>query len=115
VRWQDESLPLVARRQVDVTVRRDQRVDVEVAAPSEIEGPVHRGQRLGRARVTVDGEPMQRVALVAVRSVGEATALERFDGAVPGPRVVAWGVAVGGLALLFTGALALYDRRRRRP
>lgn len=115
VRWQDESLRLVAHRPVAVTVRRDQRVDVEVAAPTEIEGPVRRGERLGRASVTVDGEPTQRVALLAARSVGEATALERFDGAIPGPRVVVWGVAVGGLALLFAGALALYDRRRRRP
>ena len=115
VRWQDESLPLVAERPVGVTVRGDQRVDVEVAAPTEIEGPVRRGERLGRASVTVDGEPTQRVALVAARSVGEATALERFDGVIPGPRVLAWGVAVGGLALLFAGALALYDRRRRRP
>jgi serine-type D-Ala-D-Ala carboxypeptidase (penicillin-binding protein 5/6) len=114
VRWQDESLPLVAQRPVRVTVRRDQRIDVEVAAPAEIEGPVRRGERLGRASVTVDGGSMQRVALVAARSVPEATALERFDGAIPGPRVVAWGVAVGGLALLFAGALALYDRRRRR-
>ncbi|MGH2988187.1 MAG: D-alanyl-D-alanine carboxypeptidase family protein, partial [Solirubrobacterales bacterium] len=115
VRWQDESLPLVAQRPAAVTVRRDQRVDLEVASPTEVEGPIRRGERLGRARVTVDGEPVQRVALLAARSVPEATALQRFDGAIPGPRVVAWGVAVGGLALLFGGALALYDRRRRRP
>jgi hypothetical protein len=48
-----------------------------------------------------------------VRSAPAATLLERFDGAVPGPRVIAWGVAVGGLALIFAGAVALYDRRRR--
>ncbi len=113
VRWQDERMPLVAERPVRVTVRRDQRVDVAVAAPDEVEGPVRRGERLGRATVTVDGELAQRVALVAARAAPEATVLERFDGAIPGPRLAAWGVAVGGLALLFAGALALYDRRRR--
>jgi serine-type D-Ala-D-Ala carboxypeptidase (penicillin-binding protein 5/6) len=113
VRWQDERMPLVAERPVRVTVRRGQRVDVAVAAPDEVEGPVRRGERLGRATVTVDGELAQRVALVAARPAPEATVLERFDGAIPGPRLAAWGVAVGGLALLFAGALALYDRRRR--
>lgn len=113
VRWQDERMPLVAERPVRVTVRRDQRVDVAVAAPDEVEGPVRRGERLGRVTVTVDGELAQRVALVAARAAPEATVLERFDGAIPGPRLAAWGVAVGGLALLFAGALALYDRRRR--
>jgi serine-type D-Ala-D-Ala carboxypeptidase (penicillin-binding protein 5/6) len=113
VRWQDERMPLVAERPVHVTVRRGQRVDVAAAAPDEVEGPVRRGERLGRATVTVDGELAQRVALVAARPAPEATVLERFDGAIPGPRLAAWGVAVGGLALLFAGALALYDRRRR--
>ena len=113
VRWQDERMPLVAERPVRVTVRRDQRVDVAVAAPDEVEGAVRRGERQGSATVTVDGELAQRVALVAARAAPEATVLERFDGAIPGPRLAAWGVAVGGLALLFAGALALYDRRRR--
>jgi serine-type D-Ala-D-Ala carboxypeptidase (penicillin-binding protein 5/6) len=112
VRWQDETMPVVADGPVRVTVRRDQRVDVRSVAPAEVEGPIGRGQRLGRATVTVDGEPVERVALVAARSVPEATMLERFDGAIPGPRVVAWGVAVGGLALLFAAAVALWDRRR---
>ena len=84
-----------------------------IADLDEVEGPVRRGERLGRATVTVDGELAQRVALVAARPAPEATVLERFDGAIPGPRLAAWGVAVGGLALLFAGALALYDRRRR--
>jgi serine-type D-Ala-D-Ala carboxypeptidase (penicillin-binding protein 5/6) len=113
VRWQDETLPLLSAQAVHLTVRRDQQIDIRVAAPGEVEGPVDRGERLGRATVTVDGEPAERVALLAARSVGEATVLERFDAAVPGSRVIAWGIAVGGLALLFAGALALYDRRRR--
>jgi D-alanyl-D-alanine carboxypeptidase (penicillin-binding protein 5/6) len=115
VRWQEATLPLLAAQPVKLTVRRDQQVEVDVSAPREVEGPVDRGERLGRVAVTVDGEPAERVPLIAARAVPEATVLQRFDGAVPGPRLVAWGVAVGGLALLFAGAVALYDRRRRSP
>jgi D-alanyl-D-alanine carboxypeptidase (penicillin-binding protein 5/6) len=113
VRWQGATLPLLAARPVRLTVRRDQDVEVDVTAPRQVEGPVARGQRLGRVAVTVDGEQAEQVPLVAARAVPEATVLERFDSAVPGPRLVAWGVAVGGLALLFAGGVALYDRRRR--
>ena len=88
VRWQDERMPLVAERPVRVTVRRGQRVDVAVAAPDEVEGPVRRGERLGRATVTVDGELAQRVALVAARRGAggdRARAVRRGDpGAAPG-------------------------------
>jgi serine-type D-Ala-D-Ala carboxypeptidase (penicillin-binding protein 5/6) len=114
VRWQQETMPVVAARPVQVTVRRDQRVAVEVDAPAEVEGPIRRGRRLGRAVVAVDGETVGRVALVAGRSVPEASTLERLDSAIPGPRLAAWGVAIGALALVFAAALAIYDRRRRR-
>ena len=115
VRFQDRPLPLVAARSVRLPVRRGQRVDVEVTAPSEVEGPIRRGERLGTATVTIDGERTAEVALVASRSAPAATLLERFDGTVPGPRLIAWAVAIGGLALLFAAAVALWDRRRREP
>ena len=38
--------------------------------------------------------------------------LERYDAAIPGPRIVAWALAVGGLGLIFVGAVVLWDRRR---
>lgn len=111
VRFQGERLPLAPVSDVRLTLRDGQRVDTVIDAPAEIEGPAVRGERLGRAIVTVDGERAARVPLAAVRSVGAATLLERFDGAIPGPRPLAWAVAVGGLALLFAAGLALYDRR----
>ncbi len=111
VRYQDERLPLAPVGDVRLTLRDGQRVDTVIDAPTEIEGPAARGERLGRVMVTVDGQRAAGVPLAAVRSVGAASLLERFDGAIPGPRALAWAVAVGGLALLFAAGLALYDRR----
>ncbi len=113
VRLQDGVLPLAATRTVELTVREGQTVRTDVDAPAEVEGPIARGARLGEAVVSVDGQAVARVPLAAARPVPEASLLERFDGAVPGPRALAWGVAVTGLALVFAAAIALYDRRRR--
>jgi serine-type D-Ala-D-Ala carboxypeptidase (penicillin-binding protein 5/6) len=111
VRFRDQRLVLAPVRDVRLTIREDQRIETEVDAPAEVEGPVDRGERLGLATVTIDGQPAARVPLAAARSVAAPTVLERVDGAVPGPRAVAWAAAVLLLALLFTGAVALYDRR----
>jgi D-alanyl-D-alanine carboxypeptidase (penicillin-binding protein 5/6) len=114
VRFQGEALPLRAVRELRLTVRRDQELTTTVDAPAEVEGPIERGERLGTATVAVDGETVARVGLEAARPVAGATLLERFDGAVPGPRAVAWLVAVAGLGLLFIAAVAIFDRRRGR-
>lgn len=112
VKFQGERLELEAARKLELTVRRDQRLETSVEAPAEIEGPIERGERLGTVLVAVDGETVDRVALKAARAVPEASVLERFDGAVPGPRAVAWLVAVGGLGLVFVAAIVIFDRRR---
>ncbi len=108
----DVAVPLAPDEDVSVTVRDGQEVDVRVRAPAEVDGPVERGERLGSAVVTVDGDAVGRAALVATRSAEAASLLERYDAAVPGGRGVAWGLAIGGLALVFLGAVALWDRRR---
>jgi len=113
VRLQDTTLGLTPARDVRLTVREGERVETRVEAPDEVDGPIARGQRLGRARVVIDGEPAATVALVAAASVDAPSLLERVDGVVPGPRAVAWAVAVGLLAALFIGAIAIHDRRRR--
>ncbi len=112
VRFQDRRIGLVAAEPVELSVREDQRVRTEVEAPAEVEGPINRGERLGLATVTVDGDRVARVPLVAAGAVPAASLLERFDGAIPGPRAVAWLVAIGALALVFAGAVMVWDRRR---
>ena len=112
VRYQDETLPLVAGGSVALRAREDQDLDVAVDAPAEVEGPVARGERLGRATVTLDGEPVERVPLRAGRAVGEASALERYDAAVPGPRAVAIVVALVGLGAVLAAVAFLAGKRR---
>ncbi len=82
-----------------------------MAAPVA-KGPVSAGDRLGTVTVTVDGKNEATVPLVAAESAAAASLPERFDADVPGPRVVAWAVAIGGVALAIAGFLALRRRRR---
>ena len=111
VRYQDETLPLLAGESVAVQARKEQDLDVAIDAPAEVEGPIARGERLGRATVTLDGELVERVALRAGRAVDEASAVERYDAAVPGPRAVAVAVAIAGVGAVLAGGIALLRRR----
>lgn len=77
IRYSGGELPLRAARGVTVGLRAGQRVDVEVSAPSEVEGPIRRGARLGRATVRVDGRPVAAVPLRAARAIPEASAFDR--------------------------------------
>jgi serine-type D-Ala-D-Ala carboxypeptidase (penicillin-binding protein 5/6) len=112
VRYSGDSLSLVASRGLEVTVRRGERIDVQVSAPSEVEGPLRRGQRVGRADVFAGGEPVGRVALLAARSVPEATLLERVDSGVPGPRAVLWLALGAGAGAIVIGIVTVLRRRR---
>ena len=110
--YRDDRLPLLAARSVSLTVREGQEVDVRVDAPREVTGPVERGERLGELTVLVDREPAGRVPLVAARAVSAATALDRVDSALPGPRAVVWTLAFA-VAFLVLGGILLIHRRRR--
>jgi serine-type D-Ala-D-Ala carboxypeptidase (penicillin-binding protein 5/6) len=115
VRYRDETLPLVAARRLTVTLREGQEVETRVIAPEEVEGPVDRGQRLGRVLVLVDGESAGQAPLVAARAVPPGTLVERLDHALPGPRPVLWAAMVITLALgLGAAAVRLGSRRATR-
>jgi D-alanyl-D-alanine carboxypeptidase (penicillin-binding protein 5/6) len=112
VRYQDSSLPLVADGDVTVTVRRGQQLDTELVAPDEVEGPVDRGERVGQAVVTLDGERVGRVALVAARAIPEADVGDRVDSALPGGRGLAWVLVTGALAAILVLVGRAIGRRR---
>ena len=108
----DVDVELAPAEDVRVTVRKGQAVDTRIAAPAEVDGPVSRGERLGSVVVTVDGEIAGRAALVATSSAAAASLVERYDAAIPGPRAVAWLLAIAVIAAAVIGAIALWDRRR---
>lgn len=116
----DVTVPVAAAREVELTVRSDEDVEVRVEdVPSEVEGPVAAGETLGAAVVTVDGQAEGRVPLRAVRGADAASLIERIDAALPGRRAGAWGLlALGALALLLVvvvpAAFVLRWARRRR-
>jgi D-alanyl-D-alanine carboxypeptidase (penicillin-binding protein 5/6) len=104
------TLPLVAKRPLRVTARRDQDVETTVDAPPELEGPIRRDQRLGEAAVTVAGRPAGSVALVAARAAPAASFGDEVRGSKVGLVVVA-GVAV---VILIAVAFALRARSAAR-
>jgi serine-type D-Ala-D-Ala carboxypeptidase (penicillin-binding protein 5/6) len=109
----DERVPLVAARPVTATVRREQSVDVALRAPTAVAAPVRRGERIGRATVTVDGEPAGSVPAIAARRVEPAAGgvLVSVDDAIPGPRIVVWLLVVAAAAFVILIAAALVGRR----
>ncbi|MFI5122792.1 MAG: D-alanyl-D-alanine carboxypeptidase family protein [Vicinamibacteria bacterium] len=111
LRDRDGAVELAPSEEITITVRSGERVQTRVSAPDEVAGPVSEGDRLGEAGVPVEGEADGRTALAATSSAAAASLLERYDAAVPGPRLVAWGIAIAALALLFVVAIALWDRR----
>ncbi len=77
IRYSGGELPLRAARGVAVGLRRGQRLEVEIQAPAEVEGPIRRGAALGTAAVFVDGRRAATVPLRAGRAIGEASAFDR--------------------------------------
>jgi len=77
IRYSGGKLPLRAERSLQAGVRRGQQLDLRVRAPGEVEGPIDRGARLGRAVAYVDGRRVGAVTLRASRSVPEASFFDR--------------------------------------
>lgn len=117
IRYSGGSLPLRAARSLKVGLRKGQSLDVQVRAPARVEGPIHRGQPLGRATVFVDGRRAGTVALRAGRTVPKASWFDRareFAGNNLVPIAVAAFVILLGGVLLYR-LLSGRRRRRRRP
>jgi serine-type D-Ala-D-Ala carboxypeptidase (penicillin-binding protein 5/6) len=109
VRYADDELPLRAERTVAVGLRAGERLEVTVKAPSEVEGPIRRGARLGVARVSVDGQRVATVGLRAGRAVPEASTLDVLRGFVAGNA----GWLVLALSAILVSAAFLSRRRFR--
>jgi len=111
IRYSGGELPLRAERSLAVGVRRGEKVEVRVSAPHEVEGPLRRGRRLGRAAVFVEGRRAGGVALLAARSVPKASAFDRAraflaDNWIP--------IALGVFVILILSAILLRRVARRK-
>jgi D-alanyl-D-alanine carboxypeptidase (penicillin-binding protein 5/6) len=112
IRDRDVAVALAPAEQIRITVRKGQQVDTRVSAPDDVDGPVTRGEQLGDVVVSVDGEAVDGAPLVAVSSASAAGLVERYDAAVPGPRLVAWALVVAALALAVVLLRGWLSRRR---
>jgi D-alanyl-D-alanine carboxypeptidase (penicillin-binding protein 5/6) len=113
IRYSGGELPLRAAEDVPVGIRRGQRLETEVRAPAEVEGPIRRGAVLGRATVLVDGREAGTVALRAGRAIPVASGFDRFRGFVADHSLP---IAVAVFVILMAAVLLrrLRSRRRRR-
>lgn len=111
IRYSGGRLPLRAERSIAAGVRRGQRVEVRVQAPGEVEGPLQRGKRLGRATVFVAGRRIGSAGLRAGRSVPKASAFDRIRSILEGNRLLSAAVA---FVILMIGVLLLRRMLRRK-
>lgn len=109
VRFEDEDLPVNARRRVRIGIRPGERLSLATNLPTEVEGPILVGERLGTATVRLNGEPFATVPLFAGDSVDEPSPLDRLLGS---PLWIAGLLAVAFCAIL--GVLLLVRKRRER-
>jgi D-alanyl-D-alanine carboxypeptidase (penicillin-binding protein 5/6) len=75
VKYRDDRVELVPRRDAVVTLRDGEHVRRTVRAPDELKGPLARGERVGTVTVTAGGQPIRRVALVTSADVPGAGTL----------------------------------------
>ncbi len=110
LRFRASDLPLVAARAVRVGVRRGQRVQTLVDAPDEVNGPVRRGQRLGRVTVRVDGRRAGAAPLVAARAASAPTVIDKARDRLSNPVVL---LLLGCFVILIGSALGWRARSPR--
>ena len=111
IRYSGGQLPLRAARSLAVGIRRGQQLEVRVEAPHQVEGPLRRGEKLGRVAVYVEGRKVGSVPLRASRSVAEASAFDRAraflaDNWIP--------IAVGAFVILMIALILRYRVVRRK-
>jgi serine-type D-Ala-D-Ala carboxypeptidase (penicillin-binding protein 5/6) len=104
----DEHVDVVASSTVRKIIRRGQRFRVRVeGVPTELDGPLPSGSRVGTAVVRLGDEVVARVPLVTASAVAEASLTDRVSDAADGL------VAPLLLVLVVVGSLLIMVLRRR--
>lgn len=110
VRLRSDRLGLVPPATARVGLREGQALEVGFDVPAEVEGPIRRGDRLGRADVVVDGRRVRTVPLVASTAVAAPSLVEEARGTVE-ENLLPGAILVFAILL---GALAFGRRRKRK-
>lgn len=108
--YRDDSLALVAQREVAVSAREGQPIDTSVKAPEEVSGEIEQGQKLGQVVVTVDGRRAGATPLVAAESAGAATLADKAVSAAQNPKIF---LPAGAFVIVVGVLLAAWSRRSR--
>jgi D-alanyl-D-alanine carboxypeptidase (penicillin-binding protein 5/6) len=86
VRWRDgEKVELAAEHSYSLTVRRGFRVTRRIEAPSEVQGPLPKGSRVGSIQILYRGHVVKAVPLVTATPVEGAGILRKVASALGGP------------------------------
>jgi serine-type D-Ala-D-Ala carboxypeptidase (penicillin-binding protein 5/6) len=112
----DERTQLVAARTVVRTTRRDERIYTRtIDVPSELDGPLPAGTRVGTIEVRWRKRTVARVPLVTRTAIGEASLWERGDDLVGRTLtvVILSAVALASLQLVLLRRRAVRRRRRQ--
>jgi D-alanyl-D-alanine carboxypeptidase (penicillin-binding protein 5/6) len=105
------TVDVIAAKTVKLVVRRGDLPTVKYSRiPSELKGPLKRGQQVGTATISRHGKVLATVPLVTKAAVPKATAADKVSHALPPIWVIALVVAVLACSL----QLALRHRRRVR-
>ncbi|MGA7396734.1 MAG: D-alanyl-D-alanine carboxypeptidase family protein [Solirubrobacterales bacterium] len=80
VKYQGEDLAVVSPTSVRIGTRKGEKLQITKDLPDEVEGPVRKNELIGSATVTVDGEKVSTVKLLAARSIAEASLAEKLKG-----------------------------------
>ena len=107
VRYEEEDLPVNSKRRVRIGIRDGEQLTVSTDLPTEVEGPITTGEKLGTATVRLNGEPFATVPLFAGASVEKPGLIDKLLG---NPL---WIAALLVLALFAILVLFTLVRRRR--
>jgi D-alanyl-D-alanine carboxypeptidase (penicillin-binding protein 5/6) len=111
IRYSGGDLPLRAEKALAIGLRRGQQFEVKVHAPEQVEGPLQRGQKLGKATVFVEGREAGTVSLRAARGVPKASAFDRSRAFVEDNLIP---IAVLAFVILMAGVILVWRVSRRK-
>lgn len=116
-------LPLVARREIRLTLPRDQAAEIHVRTtgrPAEVEGPVDDGERLGTVEVMAGDRVVAKTALISSSFVPEAGFGQKAKHYFTRPLTIALVLAILACSVTLTRLVRRRDaetrtRTRREP